>query len=414
MHRFYIAGVLSLATLCAGTAFANEVPLGLGEAVFIAITADDPRLLRHDEKVAALEDHAVADAQLPDPTIRGSLANISTQTFRFEQENMTLAQFTLRQEFPAGRTLSLRGERRQAEADVERVRRELALREIKMSVRTAWFDLFYLTQAQANVSASRATVRELVRSLHASYSVGALTTQDISRAELELALLDDRLTDLKRKEEEIQAELSRFLGADALRPLNGTLPALPTPPPLLDMEAMLSGHPIVLIEDVEIDIGDTDVELAEQAYEPSWALEGGYGARGGGRSDLASIGVTLSIPLFTGDRQDRRLSAAVRQRGAAQFDRAAKLRDLRRDLGRAHADWRLLGERIQLYGDVVIERAKETAESTISTYSNGRTDFPEIIRSQLAQLDVELKRMELRTQRGKAWAQLAYLVGEMR
>ena len=64
MHRFYITGVLSLAALYAGSAFANDASLGLDEAVLIAVTADDPRLLRHDERAAALEDHAVADAQL--------------------------------------------------------------------------------------------------------------------------------------------------------------------------------------------------------------------------------------------------------------------------------------------------------------------------------------------------------------
>ncbi|MEQ9146607.1 MAG: TolC family protein [Parvibaculaceae bacterium] len=414
MHRIRFAGALALAVIWANSSFANEAPLTLAEAVSIAVTSDDPALLSFNESIAALKDQAVADAQLPDPRIRGALANVPTDTFQVDQENMTQVQFTLRQEFPSGRTLSLRGERRQAEADAERARRDLTLMEIRMAVRNRWFEKYYLVQAQANIETSRHNVSELVQALHAAFSAGSLSAQDISRAELELALLDDRITEFRQREEETDAELFRFLGKDALRPLSSKLPILQTLPDIAEMEAALLQHPSVLIEEVKVGIGDMDVALAEQAYRPSWALEGGYGARHGDRADLATIGITLSIPLFTTDRQDRRLSAAVRQRGAAQFDRAAKLLDLRRDLVGAYAKWRRLGERIQLYGDVVIERAKETAEASVSTYASGRSDFAELIRSQLAQLDAELKHMRLATEQGKAWAKIRYLVGEMK
>jgi len=413
MRKFSSAGAFALAVLWANPSLANADPLSLSEAIRLAVTAEDPQLLSLVEKTAALEDQAIADAQLEDPTISGGIANLSTDTFRFSQENMTQAQVGIRQVFPAGRTLSLRGGRRQAEAGVMRARKELALREISLAVRTAWFDGFYWTSAQKSVLASKRAVNEMIQALHASFSTGVLTTQHILRAELELSLLDDQLTDFLRREELARAELERFLGVDALRPLSSNLPDLSDPPSIAEMEEALVQHPAVLIADAVIEVGDADVGLAEQAYKPSWALEGKYGARGGSRSDLASIGVTLSIPLFAADRQDRRLSAAVRQRGAAQLDRSATLLDLRRDLERATTDWSLLGERVQLYSDAVIERARETANASISTYASGRTDFPELIRSQLAQLDAELKRMELRTERGKAWAKLNYLVGEV-
>ncbi len=413
MQKIICVGAFALAALWANVSLANTDPLSLSEAVQLAVAAKDPTLLRLDARAAALDEQAVADSQLADPTISGTLANLSTDTFRFSQENMTQAQIGVRQAFPAGRTLSLRGERRRAEADVERARRNLVLREIKLAVRTAWFDKFYWAHAQKSVLESRRAVNEMIQALHASFSTGVLSTQHVLRAELELSLLDDQLTDLRRREENAEADLARFLGRDSERMLSAEFPVLAAPPEPSGMEAALVRHPSVLLADAAINVGDTDVELAEQAYNPSWSLEGRYGARGGNRSDLASIGVTLSVPLFAGDRQDRRLSAARQQRGAAQLDRSATLLDLQRELAGASADWSLLGDRIDLYSDAVIERARETARASISTYANGRTDFPELIRSQLAQLDAELKRMELRTARGKAWAKLRYLVGDI-
>ncbi|MAN63771.1 MAG: hypothetical protein CMI60_17700 [Parvibaculum sp.] len=413
MHNFYRAGAVALAMLWTSGLSAGEAPLSLSEAVKIAVTAEDPALLGFDAKAEALEDRAIADSQLPDPTIRGALANISTDTFRFAQENMTQAQVGLRQAFPAGRTLSLMGERRRGEADIERARKDLTLREIELAVRLAWFDQYYWRWAQNSVRESQTTVSELMRSLHASYSTGSLTTQHILRAELELSLLDDQLTDLQRREAITRADLARYLGAAAVRPLSDHMPDLAPPPMLTDMETVLVRHPAVLLADAVVDVGSTDIALAEQSYKPSWALEAGYGARGGGRSDLATIGVTLSIPLFVANRQDRRVSAATLDRGAARLDRAATLLELQRDLERANADWILLGDRVELYGAAIIERARETASASISTYASGRTDFAEMIRSQLAELDVELKRVKLLTERGKAWARLDYLVGDI-
>ena len=66
-----------------------------------------------------------------------------------------------------------------------------------------------------------------------------------------------------------------------------------------------------------IGVEETDVDLAKQAYKPAWAIEGGYGARGADRPDFASVGVSLTIPLFTGKRQDRALSAARKDKSAA-------------------------------------------------------------------------------------------------
>lgn len=413
MQKLFAASVLTLVFMSAGAAFAEDTPLSLTEAVRIAVTAADPVLLRFDARAEALEDRAVADAQLPDPTIRSMLTNFPTNSFRFEQEDMTQIQTGLRQEFPAGQTRTFRSARRHAEADVERARKELAQREIEQSVRIAWLDLFYWTKAGNLVRQSRGAVQEMIDALSAGFATGSLNAQDILRAELELSLLDDRLTEISRRAETARTDLARFIGPAAARPLVSTLPDFPTPSGIDEMEKALVHHPAVLVEEAQIAVADTEIKLAEEAYKPAWVLEGGYGLRGGGRADFASVGVTLSVPLFTGKRQDRRLSATIKEREAEKFDRAALLLALRRELGRAYVEWQHLGVRVDLYRNAVTQRANETAKASVSTYASGLTDFPELIRSQLAQLDAELKLAELHVEHAKAMAVLDYLRGDI-
>jgi outer membrane protein TolC len=410
MKKIICTGLLAL--MAARTQPAAADVLQLDEAVQIALQSEDPSLLLHDVRAAALEERAVADAQLPDPTIRTALANFPTDSFRFEQEPMTQVQFGLRQEFPAGQTLSLKGKRRETEAEVERARRMQTLRQIELAVRTAWFDLYHWQNGQALVRASRAQVDDLIETLSANFATGRIHLQDVLRGELELAMFDDRLTDMQRQADIARAALARYVGEAVDAALPTQFPTLDTPRSEAEIEADLVKHPAVLIEDKLTDAAGVDIELAKEAYKPSWSLDGGYGLRGGGRADFVSVGVTLSVPLFTGRRQDRRLSAAVQEQGAAKLDRATLLLELRRDLGTTYANWIRYGQRIQLYERTVTARAEETADASVSTYAQGVADFPELIRAHLARLDAELKLLELRTERAKAWARLEYLTGD--
>lgn len=400
------------AGLFQSNALGEELPLSLQEAVTIAVTADDPAYARFEARASAQEDRAVSDAQLPDPTLRTALANFPTDSFAFGQEPMTQIQVGLRQEIPRGSTLRLNKEKRQGKANIERLRRAATIRNAELAVRLAWFDKYQARNGEGIVNQSRKAVNDLIDALSASYAQGKLTSQDVLRAELELSLLDDKLVELQQDGAIAEAELSRYIGAAAMRPAPDRLPALPAPGAIDQLEQTLVNHPIVRVSDATINVEETDIDLARQAYKPAWALEGGYGARGADRADFATVGVSFSVPLFTGKRQDRALSAARKDKAAAELDRATMLLEMRRDLMRAYAQWSQLERRVNLYDDAVIKRAAETADASISAYGGGLADFPELIRSQLSELDAELKRLELRVEKAKAWARLSYLAGD--
>jgi len=406
----------AMAAAVAGPGLANahaaDQTLELSEAVEIAVTAEDPAYARFEARASAQEDRAISDSQLPDPEIRTEIANLPIDTFAFGQEPMTQVQVALVQEFPRGSTLRLNREKRRAEAEMERMKRELAVRDAALAVRMAWLHKFHASVGQNIIEESRAAVNELVDALSASYAQGKLTSQDVLRAELELSLLDDKLAELRQNEAVAEAELSRFIGRDAYRPLPDRLPDYSAPATIVEMEAALVRHPVILVDDTLIAAHETEVGLAKQAYKPKWSLEGEYGRRGAERPDFASVGVRFSVPIFTAKRQDRALSAARKEKSAAELDRATTLLDLRRELVKTYADWTQLEQRLALYDAVVIQRAGEAAEASVSAYGGGLADFPELIRSQLAELDAKLMRHELRIQHAIAWARLSYLAGD--
>ncbi len=387
--------------------------LTLDGAVAIALGANDPTVARFKERASALEDRAVSDSQLPDPQLRVGLANFPIDTFDFEQEAMTQVQVGIRQSFPRGKTLSKTRERREAEADGQRASATLQELQIALDTRTTWLDLYYWLGARQTVQESRDAVNELVQVIQTSFSTGLRSNQDLLRAELELSLLDDRAVEVERQIDDLVAELSRLIGPEnAFRPIADPFPALPALPDRQVIVDGLAKHPVADVEDALVEVRDREVDIAKQQYRPGWSLDTGYGLRGGDRADFASLMVVLDVPLFTGKRQDRRLAAARKERAAAQFDRMATLLDLKKVLDRNYADWLRLDERINLFNRVVLNRAGANADAALDGYQNQVTDFAELIRSRLGELDTELQLRRLRVDHAKAQSRLLFLTGE--
>jgi len=387
--------------------------LTIDDAVRLALASDDPYLSQPGELALSFEATAVADGQLPDPKMRLNFANWPLDSLSYSQEPMTQLQLGLSQAFPKGDTLKLRRSKRKAQAQGQRYIQDLRIREVTLDTRLIWLDLNYLTAARMKVTESRQAVAELVEVIQAIFATGRQTSQDILRAEMELSLLDDRLVEIDRKTSMLRAKLARRIGSRAFSSkLSNIMPTLRHPTDLTAVLDMLEMHPAAKMQEAMVEAADSDVKIAGEQYKPGWAVNVGYGARGGDRSDFASVGVTMDVPLFTAKRQDQRLLAAKKSRQASRLSKDTVLLELRKRLQVSRADWDQLKERVVLYQGVVLERAKETSEATLNSYQSGVSDFPELVRARLAELDAELKLLRLKADRLKAQAQLLFLEGE--
>ncbi len=392
--------------------------LALEQAEQIAL-GDDPILAQLDARAGAFDDQAVADGQLPDPRVKIGLMSLPLDSFDFTKERMTQAQFGLSQSFPRGRTLSLRRDKTETFANVERARRQDQESKIILAVRRSWLDLFYWRRATEIVGKQKTAVRNLIGIVESLYITGRQTQQDLIRAELEFSLLEDRELEIKRQMEVSRVELAKWIDAEfASRPLPTSLPNLPSPKSLDDLKDGLEHHPSIRVENFLLAASKTDVELAEQAYKPAWSVDLTYGLRGDedvmGRQlpDFGSVMVVLDVPLFTKKRQDKRLSASKQRAAAMQYQRVDQLRELRRQLEAEYATWLRLDERARLYQQAITVQSGRNLEASINGYQSDVTDFSALMRAQILDLDTELQALRIRIDRAKAQALLLYLQGD--
>jgi hypothetical protein len=177
---------------------------------------------------------------------------------------------------------------------------------------------------------------------------------------------------------------------------------------------------VILAADANVAAKSAGVELAEERKKPGWALDLGYGYREGylpsgePRSDFISLSVTMDLPFFRKNRQDRSLAAALRERSASEYEKSALLRRFASQLDGEYVHWQDLTRRVALYESLILTLSESQAQSALLAYQSEAGDFADVMRGYIDDLNTRLDHVRLQVERGQSYAMLANLGGMSR
>ncbi len=396
---------------------AGSATLSLAEAQKLALERDS--ISRASQaKERSLQDSAVAANTLPDPKLKLGLMNFPTDTFRRDQEAMTQVQVGVIQQFPRGKSLALKSQRTQRMAEGQGALTQERRLSIRRDVQVNWLEIFYWDEATEVIKKNRDLFHQLVNITRSNYAAGKQNQQDVTRAQLELSLLDDREIAIKTMQDKFRAELAKWVGdTHAYARLTADIPALPTLPSKQEIERELTLHPLLQAEQSRIDVSEDSVELARQQYKPAWMLDVTYGFRdgnnpdGSSRADFLSAMVKVELPLFTNNRQDRKLSASQSDLSAAHDMHLDKSRVLRRMLDDTYAQWTRLTERVDSFNTILVPKARENTQAALNAYQSQKGDFTTLMRASITELETQLKALRLHVDHMQSHARILYLMG---
>lgn len=393
-------------------ATAGQETLTYKHAIDIAISRDDPSVAEYIARSEGMRASAIADAQLPDPKVKFGVANIAMDSFQFNQEPMTQMQFGVHQSLPSAAKRRLLRERGDAASEVYRLMAHKRSLVIELETGRAWLKLKHFNVVRAIVVEKKTSLLEMLDALGAKYESGRVDAQKILAMEAELALLDDKIESLDQDAFKERVQLARYIGSEyANAKLTGSYADVPMPVALSLIEETLLDHPDLLQEQEIIRSSEKSERLAEENYKPTWGVDLGYGYRAGGRADMATAMVSMDVPLFTGNRQDKRLYAAKKSKQAARFKLRAKELDMVRNVRSAYGVWQRSLKRIALYTTVVLERTKSARIASENAYAAGSADFAEIIRTHLSELDARVNLQSIELERAMAQVEIKYYQG---
>ena len=412
-------GLLTLAVVLALLTFANttRADLDINESVRLALI-DDPVVAASRARSQALSDAAVADGQLPDPTLKTGFYNVPLDNFDLREDPATQLRLGIEQSFPRGDTLQYRQRQTEWMATAEQAMAEVAARQVVRDVRLQFLDLYYQVQAEYIVTKSRSLFAQLVDITRSHYATGRASQQDVLSASLELSRLDDRTARIRNEEDRHRAALNKWIGEAAQLPVNSQFPDLPALPSKDELGAALPAHPVIGIETARLEAKHQNINIAREQYKPGWSAGIEYRKRfgddisGSSRSDMMAAMVTVELPLFTAKRQDRRLAASVQEASAVELTRDDRLRELQQMLNSDYANWQRQGERAALYQSRLLHEASANARAALKSYQSGISEFTTLMRARITDLEVRLDDLRIRVDRASAQTKLLYLAGE--
>jgi len=391
--------------------------LSLDQAEALALRAD-PSLQSLDSRRTAMEELAVASEQLPDPTLRAGLMSLPTDSWNLGQEPMTQAVIGVTQKFPRGHSRALRSEQmlEQAAALDESLRDQRL--QIVLAVREGYLEVLKQERLAAINGEAMRAFADLAEITEDYYATGRVQQQDVLRAAVELAKVEDRGTRIAQEEERARARLETWIGPDAWLDLDADWPNLGTAPPVDQLKSDLAEHPRIAALQRQAVAADTGVELAEQRYKPEFGIDLAYGARGGNnpdgssRSDLFSVMVMMDLPLFHKNRQDRYKAAALSESSAALFDRDDSFRRMSSEAAMQLATLERQQERLQLFEQRLLPDAGFNSEAAFSAYQAALESLTTLMRARITEYDLQLEYAALRAEALVTLARLRYLEGD--
>lgn len=404
--------------LLADTGFVFAASLSLSEAEQLALK-DDYTLRAINARSLSMSELSVATERLPDPQLKLGFANLPTDTFNLGQEAMTQAVIGVRQQFPRGHTRALKSTRLNESAARSDAEAEDRKQQVLLAVREEYTRIYLHRERQKILQQSLVIFADLAEITRDYYATGRAHQQDVVQAQLELFKVEERLARIGQQEEEARARLAERIGAAAYRDFDPQWPQVAQPTSAQQIIAGLAEHPRMRAWQHEIAKAKTSEEIARQAYKPGFAVDLAYGGRGGrnpdgtDRSDFLSVFVTMDIPLFTKNRQDRVLASSIADTSATQFARDDIYRSMKSRVDQYIATLTREQERLGLYAEHLLPQAEFNAEAAFEAYQDAVDDLTTLMRARIGEYELKLSHAALRADEVITRAQLLYLQGEI-
>jgi outer membrane protein len=307
-----------------------------------------PQLTLNAGAAGVSNDNKISDARFSNAQFAGGASsNKGTTDFRTKTDAGLDLNLNLRAEYPlydalrAGSVKQLNKQAALAEVHLAAESQQLMLR-----VAQAYFDVLRAKDTLATFKAQQLAVAEALASAKARFSEGDVAIIDTHETQARFDLLASQVL-----EAESNLQLMREALGDATGNRDAALAALSNNTDFQryvsgDMQSWISraqsNHPQVYIQQLQQEIAQAETGKFKDRYAPVLNLVAQAGAErlqglGNGDADLTnrqiSLGVQLTVPLYTGGMRDARYQEAIalEQQALSQTDvaRQSAVRDAR-------------------------------------------------------------------------------------
>jgi cobalt-zinc-cadmium efflux system outer membrane protein len=389
----------------------TSAALSLDEAVSIGLGAA-PDIAATTAVLEGAKAGQTGAGRLPTPELIAAFDNVPVTTderFSLTRDFMTMQRIGVMQSFPNRHKRELQEERAAREVELA----EAQLRERRFAtaraIADAWISSAVAEQSFERLQALRPDIEAQAAAANAALASGRGSAADALRTQGLLAGIEDQIMAFNQEAQIRRAELARWIGNDADRPLapipadrelahtaDAVISAVPEHAPLAPLVAQVAAS-------------QTEVALARAEKRPDWSAEFGYANRGPDFSDMISLEFRIGLPLLSARRLDPVIAQQVARARAQESELDAEVRMHTAEVRAMLANYRVGRQRLQLYETDVLPLARDRVRLLVDSYGAGRGDLQSVFQALSDAIDQELTYVELQGVVARAWTFLQLL-----
>ncbi|MGC2183225.1 MAG: TolC family protein [Terriglobales bacterium] len=365
-------------------------------------------------RLAVVEAHVPAAGSLDDPMLgyRGWGVPVRHPWDYNAAQNM----FMVSQTFPGfgkrgSRTDIARSDVAEAKAALDNMRLDVRVR-----VRKAFYDLLR-TQDELRIHDEHVAIaRQAVEAARIKYTVGKVPQQDILKAQVELTRLAEHLIHFEQDAEVARARLNTLLGHDPAEPINvrgdyGIPQHLPATEALERLA--LASRPDLAQAHAALEKSRQQQALSDKSYTPDFTVSAGYMLMPSGSDTRNNYMVegSINLPWLNRRKHDAEISEANAQVNEQDAEVAALRNSAFGQIQETLTQTRSAKRLADLYKNLLQPQAEATLRSTVIAYQNDRTDFLNLLDSQMTVVDIDLAYFQAMADFETRFADLELAVG---
>jgi outer membrane protein TolC len=417
--HFFLIILLILTLFNPIPSFSQDVPKGkaaLSELIEEALSQNPLIKAARNQWEASIK--VIPQARsLPDPMFSYAYFGQSVETRLGPQRN----KFSLSQKFPFFGKLSLKGKIAKSAASLFEEQYNVVKADIVLSVKKAYFSLFWFDNALRITNEEKEVLRRLAKIAQRKYETGKGNQQDVLKAHLEISRVTDKILLLKQGRKGITAGLNSLLN----RPpdsSHGEIEGFKAPELKVELEDLYGWakefRPELRKARYLIEKNEKSLKLAKKNYFPDFKImfdyiDVGAGAttnpNDGRNSWMASIGI--NIPIWRGKLRASEAEAAIKIEASQEGYKNIENKTLSR-VNELFFEVKTASEEVNLYKYSLIPQAEQSLKASEVGYLAGKVDFLNLLDSERMLLQIKTGYFKAVADLGKSLAQLERVVGK--
>ncbi|GAC1527268.1 MAG: TolC family protein [Ramlibacter sp.] len=321
--------------------------------------------------------------------------------FSTTRDNFTMKRIGISQEWVSPEKRALRTAASTAVVAREKASFAAANAETRLQTTLAYVDAYYAAEALKLAASNEQQASEAMQTARVRLASGSGSAQDVLGLTAAQGMAEDETADLTQQLDSVRIGLARWTGPVAQELVAPVLPQTP------DEQAFVDGYPTTVAKRQDIEVARQDAAVAASNRDPNWTWQASYGQRTG-FSDMATIGVSIPLPVAAANRQDRDTASRLALVDKAQAELAEATRAAQAEYRQLASEQEHHAHRIARYESTVLAPAIQRMTTATAAYRSNQASLTTVFDARHAELEARRKLLNMQRELARMRAQLAF------